>query len=317
MLDHVVSTANETDRARLFQVWESSVRATHHFLAEEEIQFLLPVVRAELAGMSPVQCLRAADGGVCAFMFVEEGNIEALFVAPEQSRMGAGRALVEFAVRSLGASRVDVNEQNERAVRFYEHLGFRTISRSDLDPQGRPFPVLHMSLDSCSIRLAQSDELDRLLKIEDEAGTVFAGLGLIDEARDTSFPRDDLARLIALGQVWVACPGEGIPVGMLVASVWEGAVHVEELDVVPRHGRRGLGARLLATVCAWAEARRYPAVTLSTFRDLPWNGPFYRKHGFRDLQPAEWTPGMRAIHEREVRHGLRVELRVFMRRELP
>jgi GNAT superfamily N-acetyltransferase len=169
----------------------------------------------------------------------------------------------------------------------------------------------------CSIRLARQDEIDRLRKIEDEAGTVFAGLGLIDETRDTSFPLEDLARLIALGQVWVACPVEGIPVGMLVASVREGAVHVEELDVVPRHGRRGLGARLLATACAWAEARRYPAVTLSTFRDLPWNGPFYRKHGFRDLQPAEWTPGMRTIRDREARHGLRVGLRVFMRRELP
>jgi hypothetical protein len=55
---------------------------------------------------------------------------------------------------------------------------------------------------------------------------------------------------------------------------------------------------------------------LSTFRDVPWNGPFYRKHGFRDLQPAEWTPGMRAIREKEAQHGLRVEARVFMRRDL-
>jgi hypothetical protein len=57
-------------------------------------------------------------------------------------------------------------------------------------------------------------------------------------------------------------------------------------------------------------------VTLSTFRDVPWNGPFYRNHGFRDLEPAEWTPGMRAIREKEAQQGLRVEARVFMRREL-
>lgn len=104
--------------------------------------------------------------------------------------------------------------------------------------------------------------------------------------------------------------------GVVIALVREGAVYVEEMDVLPAHGRRGLGGRLLACVCAWAKAQGHAAITLSTFRDVPWNGPFYRKHGFRDLLPAEWTPGMRAIREREAQHGLRVEARVFMRREL-
>jgi hypothetical protein len=56
-------------------------------------------------------------------------------------------------------------------------------------------------------------------------------------------------------------------------------------------------------------------VTLSTFRDVPWNGPFYRKHGFRDLQPSEWTPSLRAIRKHEAEHGLRVDARVFMRHD--
>jgi 4-diphosphocytidyl-2-C-methyl-D-erythritol kinase len=90
-----------------------------------------------------------------------------------------------------------------------------------------------------------------------------------------------------MGQVWVACPEDGVPVGMVIASLREGAVYIEELDVLPEHGRRGLGARPLGRVCAWARAQGHPAVTLSTFRDVPWNGPFYRRHGFRDLQPAE------------------------------
>ena len=95
------------------------------------------------------------------------------------------------------------------------------------------------------------------------------------------------------------------------------AVHLEEMDVVPGHGRRGLGARLLEHVCSWAQARGHASVTLSTFRDVPWNAPFYRKHGFRDLQPEEWSPSMRSLQESEARHGLRVEARVFMRRDLP
>jgi GNAT superfamily N-acetyltransferase len=170
--------------------------------------------------------------------------------------------------------------------------------------------------DSYRIRLARLDDLPRLRQIEDEAGSIFSGLGVIDEALDVSFPLDDLSRLVDVGQVWVACAADATAVGMVIASLREGAVYVEEMDVLPEHGRRGLGARLLAAVCAWAEEQSHPAVTLSTFRDMPWNGPFYRKQGFRDLEPNEWTPGMRAIREQEARHGLRVEARVFMRREL-
>lgn len=167
-----------------------------------------------------------------------------------------------------------------------------------------------------SIRLARADEAARIREIEDAAGELFSGLGLIDETRDESFPLDKLLRLIEMQQVWVACEASGLPVGMVIASAIDGSVYVEEMDVIPSHGRRGIGSRLLATVCDWAAANGYPAVTLSTFRDVPWNGPFYRKQGFKDLSREEWTPGMLAIHEKEMRHGLRVEARVFMRRDL-
>lgn len=170
--------------------------------------------------------------------------------------------------------------------------------------------------DSYRVRPARPDEVARLRQIEDEAGTLFDGLGLIDASLDVSFPLDDLARLIDAGQVWVACLENGLPVGMVIASVQEGGVYVEEMDVLPTHGRRGLGARLLKSVIAWARAQGHTAVTLSTFRDVPWNGPFYRKHSFRDLLPVEWTGHMRAIREKEARQGLRVDARVFMRREI-
>lgn len=170
--------------------------------------------------------------------------------------------------------------------------------------------------DRYRLRLARPDEVPRLRAIEDEAGALFSGLGLVDEALDPSFPLDVAARLVAMGQVWVACLEDDVPAGMVIASAREGAGYVEELDVVPAHGRRGLGARLLARACAWAESQGHAAIRLSTFRDLPWNAPFYRKHGFRDLAPEEWTPGLREIREREARHGLRVEARVFMQREL-
>lgn len=166
------------------------------------------------------------------------------------------------------------------------------------------------------IRLARVDEVPRLREIEDEAGTLFSGLGLIDEARDVSFPLDELVRLVGIGQVWVACSENDFPVGMVIASVRDGAAYVEEMDVLPAYTRRGIGSRLLARVCEWARARGHTAVALSTFREVPWNGPFYRRQGFRELAAAELTPSMRRIRELEAQHGLRVEARVFMRREL-
>src|SRR5512144_2668347 len=80
------------------------------------------------------------------------------------------------------------------------------------------------------IRLARADEVLRLRAIEDEAGTLFMGLGLIDEALDASFPLDALAKLVALRQVWVGCLENDLPVGMVIASVRDGVAYVEELD---------------------------------------------------------------------------------------
>lgn len=176
---------------------------------------------------------------------------------------------------------------------------------------------MRLGPEAVQIRPARQDEVWRLREIEDIAGTVFSGLGLIDEELDQSFPLEDLSWIVSLGQAWVACTMDDVPVGMVLASVRDGAVYIEEMDVLPAHGRQGLGTRLLAFVCAWASAQGYAAVTLSTFRDVPWNGPFYRTRGFRDLLPSQWTPSMRRIREREARHGLRVDARVFMRCEVP
>jgi GNAT superfamily N-acetyltransferase len=83
---------------------------------------------------------------------------------------------------------------------------------------------------------------------------MFSGLDLIEEALDVSFPLEELITLVGLRQVWVACDIHDVPVGMVIASVRDGAAHIEEMDVLPAHGRRGLGTLLLNQVCVWAEA---------------------------------------------------------------
>jgi putative acetyltransferase len=141
-----ISQATAADTPRLFEVWEASVRATHHFLGEQGIQQLIPLVRQILEEFSPLYCLRGEDGAAYAFMGVADGMIEMLFVDPSRRGGGAGRTLVEFAVAQLGARKVDVNEQNGQACGFYERMGFRQAGRSEKDPFGNPYPLLHLEL---------------------------------------------------------------------------------------------------------------------------------------------------------------------------
>jgi GNAT superfamily N-acetyltransferase len=122
---------------------------------------------------------------------------------------------------------------------------------------------MSMNRMSYQIRKAHQQDVPRLREIEDAAGTLFSGLGLIDETRDPSFPRAEAERLVALGQGWVACADDGTAVGAVLASVREGAAYIEEIDVLPEHGRRGVGARLLSTVADWARSQGYAAVTSS------------------------------------------------------
>ena len=137
-------------------------------------------------------------------------------------------------------------------------------------------------------------------------------LGLTPEMLKIANSSADFAHAQQAGRLWVAATEQDEPVGFALLSEIDGAIHLEELDVHPAHGRRGIGAALLKQVCAWAEMAAYPGVTLSTFRDVPWNAPFYARHGFRELRPEEMTPGLVGLREAEQRRGLRTDLRVIM-----
>jgi len=114
------------------------------------------------------------------------------------------------------------------------------------------------------------------------------------------------------GRLWVALAGETAVGFAHVELVEPNAVHIDELDVHPDHGRRGLGTRLVNAVCAWARARDLP-VTLATFRAVPWNMPFYARLGFEEIPRAELSPVLRSVVEDEARRGLDPARRVVMR----
>lgn len=131
---------------RVVEVWEASVRATHHFMREEDIQSFRPLVRDGLPKTPTLVCVRDTDGLVAGFLGVADSNVNMLFIHPEARGRGAGRRLLTYAVTALGATTLDVYEQNGQALGFYLRMGFEVAGRSERDSAGRPYPVLHMRL---------------------------------------------------------------------------------------------------------------------------------------------------------------------------
>jgi len=141
-----IHTVARQDFPRLLALWEASVRATHTFLTEEDIQFLKPLVRDHALDALDLRCIRTTGDEIVGFLGVHDRKVEALFVDPAWRGKGVGRRLLEYAIIEMGAIELDVNEQNPEAVGFYEHMGFGVYARSEIDALGLPFPLLHMRL---------------------------------------------------------------------------------------------------------------------------------------------------------------------------
>lgn len=141
-----ISSRDEEWLTCLLEIWESSVRHTHFFLTEQDIENLRPLVLQGIREIPHLLTCTDDNQQPLGFIGVQEHKIEMLFVSPQSMGQGAGKKLVNHAVEKLGVNSVDVNEQNPRALGFYEHLGFQMFQRSAQDEQGNPFPILHMKL---------------------------------------------------------------------------------------------------------------------------------------------------------------------------
>ena len=132
------------DVARIIEIWRKAVDATHHFLTPQD----RASIEDEIVAFFPqLQFTLAVDNGgkPLAFMLVQDGHMEALFVDPAHKGKGIGRTLVHAALRMHPSLTTDVNEQNASAILFYERMGFQPIGRSPLDGQGRPYPLIHLA----------------------------------------------------------------------------------------------------------------------------------------------------------------------------
>ena len=145
----------------LLKVWEKSVRATHLFLSDEEVKNIKNYVPQALSGIAHLLIAEneagtgtdsaAAAPGISeagmpvAFMGIEDGVLEMLFITPEVRGQGLGKQLIRYGIENYGVDRLAVNEQNPQAKGFYEHMGFKVYKRTETDEQGNPYPLLYMN----------------------------------------------------------------------------------------------------------------------------------------------------------------------------
>jgi predicted N-acetyltransferase YhbS len=167
------------------------------------------------------------------------------------------------------------------------------------------------------IRPATRSDLHHLPAIERAAVERFRDVGLFDAYANTCLSAEAFEERQHAGCLYVAVPQAGPPVGFAAWSWLGPRVLLEEMDVDPQHGQRGIGGRLLRAVCRWATRKRASGIVLSTTRDVPWNEPFYRRHGFSEVSEAVYCEALRQLRAAEEFAGLPIARRVIMTKGPP
>lgn len=166
------------------------------------------------------------------------------------------------------------------------------------------------------IRPAQLADIPVLRDIEVRAAEPFAAAGMDAVAGDEPLPAEVLREFVEDGRAWVREMDGAGPVGYLIVATVDGNAHIEQVSVLPGYRGARIGRHLIDRAFRWAAAHRLPATTLTTFTEVPWNGPYYQRLGFRYLDRAEETPQLRALRAAEIAHGLDRWPRACMRAEV-
>lgn len=144
----IIEVGNKTTRLieQLVEVWESSVKATHLFLKGKEIESIKNYVPQAIKETTHL-IIAIDDYNIpIAFMGIKEVKLEMLFVTDKERGKGIGKKLLKYGIKNYNIQELVVNEQNQNAQKFYEHIGFTTYKKSELDEQGNPYPILFMKL---------------------------------------------------------------------------------------------------------------------------------------------------------------------------
>lgn len=131
---------------QLLDVWEDSVKSTHLFLSNEEIENIKKYVPQAICGVSHLVMIENENNIPIGFMGIEDRKLEMLFIKNRKRGQGLGKQLLNYGIEKYNVNELTVNEQNSNAKGFYEYMGFKTYKRTELDEQGNPYPILYMKL---------------------------------------------------------------------------------------------------------------------------------------------------------------------------
>ena len=167
-----------------------------------------------------------------------------------------------------------------------------------------------------TFRLAAPHDAEAIRAIEFEAGQRFAGVGMTGIADAPPMELALVNRKIDAREIVVALNADECCVAFVMFEPQRARFYVEELDVLTSHAGQRMGAALLEQVAQLARARQVMQLVLSTFREVPWNAPYYRRLGFRDMEEAELDAALIARRDAHIAQGLDESKRVFMQRDL-
>lgn len=165
------------------------------------------------------------------------------------------------------------------------------------------------------IRPACASDCEAIRGIERAAGQRFQIINMAAVAEDEPPTADEILAHVALGQAWVAtAPGRRTPVGYILVDVLDDLLDVHQVSVDLVYPGRRIGASLVDTAGVWAVGRGLGWLTLTTFRDVPWNAPYYARLGFEVVDDARLPAALATIRQQEKAVGLDRWPRVAMRR---
>lgn len=276
----VYETPSINDYDELIRLWEASVRSTHHFLTEKDIHYYKPLIRNEYFHAVTLYIIRDNQTNrIAAFMGLSYELIEMLFVHPEQQGKGYGKMLIEYAIQEKNIRKVDVNEQNEQALHFYQNRGFKVISRDATDGQGKPFPILHMLLKPVRLRRVEANDLPLLHSLFEQSVRYSCIKDYTTEQINAWIDRASPSRwqeLFTSDLLFVAAE-ETTSFQLAGFTSFNRQGYLHSMFVLPQNQRKGIATLLLN----YAEDSMCRNHIPSLFAEVSLTArPFFEKHGF-------------------------------------
>ena len=261
----------ENMKDELTELWEASVRSTHHFLTEADIQFYKPLVRNNYLTAVQLYLIRNEQNKTVAFMGLSDDMIEMLFVLPDEQGKGYGKQLIDFAVREQHIYKVDVNEQNLQATSFYLNRGFEIVGRDETDPSGNPFPILHLYLKEFYLQGKKSTGL-RIRRITDNKKNFLDLLLLADEQESM------IDRYLDRGEMFALYKDDSLKSVCVVTDEGNRTFEIKNIATYPQYQKQGYGKLLIQFLFGYYRGK-CRSMLVGT-GDSPLTIPFYEHCGF-------------------------------------